>query len=105
MSKSFYTGFEEMVSRFVSLVLSLSFFSIYILAKSTDLLLDWNKLTIHLLVFWFVYEVLSYILFIIFCQFSKNKVISSDVKATPKSPFSSPLLNDNLDKKPQDTQK
>ncbi len=81
MSRSFYSGFEEVVSRLLSLILTLVFFSIYISAKSESIIfLDWSKMLVFLGIFWLTTEVLSAILHFIFCQFSKNKLIVNEKK-------------------------
>jgi hypothetical protein len=106
--KPFYAGMEEAVSRILALFASLIFFSIYILSKNINLSLDWGNLMIHLAVFWFVYELISYFLFLIFTQFSRSKskdepqVINKDmIKSLPvdintKDEFS-PQSLDNKD--------
>jgi hypothetical protein len=88
MSKNYISGFEETVSRFLALIATVAFFSIYILSKDiAKVNLDWNGLTTHLVVFWFVYEFVGYILFIILSQFSKNKKVETVIK--------DPTLTDN----------
>jgi hypothetical protein len=75
MIKNYFSGMEETVGRFLSFFATLVFFSIYILSKEGNIIpnLDWSKLMIHLAIFWFVYELLGYILFMVLLQFSKNK--------------------------------
>jgi hypothetical protein len=76
MSKSFYSGFEEVVSRIISLILNIIFVSIYILAREQQvMILDWSKILILLGIFWISQELLSLGLFFIFCQFSKDRII------------------------------
>jgi hypothetical protein len=86
MIKNYFAGMEETVGRFLSFFATLVFFSIYILSKDTNtLLLDWSKLMIHLTIFWFVYELIGYILFLILMQFSKNKMKQAEINIPPIS--------------------
>jgi hypothetical protein len=88
MFKNYFAGMEETVGRFLSFFATLVFFSIYILSKDKDnysLSLDWSRLMIHLAIFWFVYELIGYILFLILMQFSKNKTKQSGVSIPPTS--------------------
>jgi hypothetical protein len=97
MSKSFYSGFEEVVSRLISLIITMVFFSIYIFAKSDNLiLLDWSKMLAFLGIFWLTAEVLSAILHFVFCQFSKNKIQFSEKK--PEIQFKPEPSVINIDK-------
>jgi hypothetical protein len=84
MFKNYFAGMEETVGRFLSFFATLVFFSIYILSKDTNvLILDWSKLMIHLAIFWFVYELIGYILFLILIQFSKNKTKQAELNIPP----------------------
>jgi hypothetical protein len=84
MIKNYFAGMEETVGRFLSFFATLVFFSIYILSKDTNTLtLDWSKLMIHLAIFWFVYELIGYILFLILMQFSKNKTKQAELIIPP----------------------
>ena len=101
--KSFYSGFEEVVSRLISLILSMVFFSIYITAKDAKvIILDLPKMLVFLGIFWLTYEVVSAILFFVFCQFSKNKLEEmeeSKLKPTKVENLSSSAFGDyNVDK-------
>jgi hypothetical protein len=96
MIKNYFAGMEETVGRFLSFFATLVFFSIYILSKDTNTLtLDWSKLMIHLTIFWFVYELISYVLFLILMQFSKNKIKQSEINIPP-TPIQESNPEDNL---------
>ena len=85
MIKNYFAGMEETVGRFLSFFATLVFFSIYILSKEPrqELALDWSKLMIHLTIFWFVYELIGYILLLILMQFSKNKKEQAEINIPP----------------------
>ena len=85
---------EETVGRFLSFFATLVFFSIYILSKEGNILppFDWSKLMIHLAIFWFVYELIGYVLFMVLLQFSRNKVINSAKGEMPMIPNTTPLV-------------
>jgi hypothetical protein len=70
---NYFAGAEEAVGRLLSFIVSLAFFSIYILSKTT-VLLDWSGLLVHLAIFWLVYEVVSLVLFFVLNQFSRDKI-------------------------------
>ena len=70
LQKQFFAGTEEVIARLVSLCITLLFFAIYALAKTTFYLDIYTLLTV-LGIFWVVYEIFSYILFAIFKFFSK----------------------------------
>ena len=83
---------EETVARFISFFATLVFFSIYILSKDNNtLVFDWSKLMIHLAIFWFVYELIGYILFMVLLQFSKNKSSPAPKGEMPLIPDTTPL--------------
>jgi hypothetical protein len=75
MSKSPYTSITETVARVLSLLITILCFSIYILSKDTQLILrvDWAMLTVHLAIFWIVYEVFSFCFFLLLQQFASTK--------------------------------
>ena len=96
MIKNYFAGMEETVGRFLSFFATLVFFSIYILSKDTNTLtLDWSKLMIHLTIFWFVYELIGYVLFLILMQFSKNKMKQAEINIPP-TPTQESILEDNI---------
>lgn len=64
-SKSFIAGLEELVARVVSLVLSILFFTVYTYATGV-LSVNWQSMVTYLLLFWLLYEALSFILYTIF---------------------------------------
>jgi Na+(H+)/acetate symporter ActP len=73
---SFISGLEELVARIVSLFFSVVFFAVYSYAGG-EITVNWQSLISYLLIFWLVYEGLSYVLYIIFKFFGDN---------TPKTP-------------------
>ncbi|MEM1311859.1 MAG: hypothetical protein AAGF07_00135 [Patescibacteria group bacterium] len=73
MSKSFFAGMEEVFSRLISLVIAITFFLVYVFAKdSQELRIDWSGTLFVLLIFWLVYEFLSYGLYVLFVYFTKQ---------------------------------
>lgn len=84
--KSFLSGLEEVVARIAGLILTLVFFIIYATSRTT-VTLDWYGLTAHLIIFWIIYEIVSYILFVIFRFFSKNqgKIDTNPLPINPSS--------------------
>ena len=92
---------EETVSRFISFFATLVFFSIYILSKdNSTLVFDWSKLMIHLAIFWFVYELIGYILFMVLLQFSKSKLVTASKGEMPIIPNTT-LLQETADEETQ----
>jgi hypothetical protein len=77
---NFLSGMEEAVARFLSLIVSLIFFSINLLSKTPQqIALDWKDLMIYLGVFWLVYEFCAFFLFLVLIQFSKNKNLQNEL--------------------------
>lgn len=77
---NFFAGMEEAVARFLSLIVSLIFFSINILSQNPQtLFFDWKNLMIYLAIFWLVYEFCAYFLFLVLIQFSKNKNLQKEL--------------------------
>jgi hypothetical protein len=75
-NKSFFAGLEEVLSRLVSLVVCISFFAIFVVAKPDQTInLNAKDLGIWLLVFWFVYECIGFLLYSLFVYFGKNKEV------------------------------
>jgi hypothetical protein len=87
--KSFLSGLEEVVARFAGLILTLLFFIIYATSRTT-ITLDWYGLSAHLIIFWLIYELISYILFIIFRFFSKNNHLTETKVQAPIPEISTP---------------
>lgn len=69
--RNFFSGLEEVVARLISFLVSVTFFVIYI-AGQGKFDLDWYKAAIVLGFFWILYELISYILFLILSFFSKK---------------------------------
>jgi energy-converting hydrogenase Eha subunit H len=77
---NFLSGMEEAVARFLSLIVSLIFFSINLLSKTPQQIeLDWKNLMIYLGIFWLVYEFCAFFLFLVLIQFSKNKNLQNEL--------------------------
>jgi hypothetical protein len=92
--KSFLSGLEEVIARFAGLVLTLIFFIIYATSRTT-VTLDWYGLSAHLIIFWIIYEIVSYILFVIFQFFSKANEANKQAAANQNT--SSPLDETKID--------
>lgn len=75
----FFAGQEEVFARICSMILSMLFFVIYVVA-SVSIVVDYKSVTIFLLVFWVIYESLSLILFQLFNHFSNLKVQKNNSK-------------------------
>jgi hypothetical protein len=75
MPKSPYTSITETVARVLSLLITILCFSIYILSKEIQMIarVDWAMLTVHLAIFWAVYETFSFCFFLLLQQFSGTK--------------------------------
>jgi len=87
MSKQFLSGLEETIARFASLILSVLFFSIYIVAVE-QVSLDWKSASLALAFFWFVYELIAFILFTVFKFFGdKNSSNSGDSNSNKSDPI------------------
>lgn len=89
MNKNFLAGLEEVSSRLISLVITSTFFLVYISAKpNQEMLVNWTQLLIILSIFWLVYEFLGYLFFMIFGYFGKQgeTPLQTDIKTTPQSP-------------------
>jgi hypothetical protein len=71
MNNSFIAGLEELVARIVSLFFSVVFFVVFTYA-SGEITITWQSLISYLLIFWLIYESLSYILYLIFKFFGDN---------------------------------
>jgi len=76
---SFFSGLEEVVARLISFLVSVTFFVIYI-AGQGKLELDWYKAAIILGFFWILYELISYILFLILSFFSRKTETESQTE-------------------------
>lgn len=88
--KTFFAGLEEVFARFSALFLTLLFFVIYATSR-TEIVMDWYRLAGHLLVFWVVYEALSFVFFEMFKFFSKAQaqVQAANQQNTLQTPDSS----------------
>lgn len=84
--KNFISGLEEMIARFVALIISIACFTIYASARGT-LSLDPSGLAGIIGLFWLLYEIIAYILFIIFSFFSKERINTNatDSEAEPQT--------------------
>jgi|GEM_PF-5483837 len=69
--KEFISGLEEVVARTVSLVITMLIFIAYILGNPF-VVPRWQEIALFLLGFWFAYEIIGYILFMLF-KFFANK--------------------------------
>lgn len=78
---SFIAGMEEAVARIAGLLLSVIFFIIFVTARET-ITLDWMDAAGALLLFWFVYELISYGLYILFSYFKKTTDSEAEAKKT-----------------------
>lgn len=90
MSKTQYTSVTETVARILSLLITLLYFSIYILSKDIQSIkLEWSPLMVHLTIFWISYEVFSFCLFILLQQFAStknlNEISSQKIQETSKA--------------------
>jgi hypothetical protein len=70
--KSFFSSLEEIFARFFSLVLSLIFFVIYVIAAGNKVELNVVGILQTTLVFWLIYETISFILFTVFRFFASR---------------------------------
>jgi len=78
---NFLAGMEEAVARFLSLIVSLIFFSINILSQTPQrFTFEWKNLMIYLAIFWLVYEFCAFFLFLVLLQFSKNKNLQKELE-------------------------
>ncbi len=68
---SFFAGSEEIIARFSSLFVSLAIFSVYFISRG-DVNFVWYELVWVIAIFWFVYELLAFVLFSLFRFFSKK---------------------------------
>ncbi len=73
----FLAGLEEGFARIIALVLTLIFFLIYTAAVE-QVTLNWLQALAWLGLFWFVYEVISFLLFSVFTFFARNKIAKQD---------------------------
>lgn len=76
---SFFAGLEEVFARLLGVVIAFVFFLIYIVAVN-QIVLDWVKSLIMLVIFWLTYETLSLILFSVFSFFAKDKKAAAPVE-------------------------
>ena len=95
-----YTSTEELMARLLSLLITLAFFSIYILTKGQIAVVDWTVLITHLAIFWLVYEVISYTFFTILHQFASNKNTLQNASQEAKKPLIQGIISDSEIKKP-----
>lgn len=69
--KEFISGLEEIVARMVALVITMLIFIAYTLGNPF-IQPRWQEIALFLLGFWFAYEIIGYILFMLF-KFFANK--------------------------------
>ena len=66
---------EEVLSRLISLVVSVAFFAIFVLAKPDQTInLNTKDLSIWLIMFWFIYECIGFLLHSLFIYFGRNSI-------------------------------
>jgi hypothetical protein len=97
-NSNFLSGLEELVARLISLVLITAMFAVYSAGKSEPLQVESTKLILILLLYWFAYEVVSFVFFMILKRFSssnqyqniivveKNQEISTSNTINPNNP-------------------
>jgi hypothetical protein len=78
-TKRFFTGLEEIFGRFVGLFFAIVLFAVYFSAKGV-FTANWYELSGWLLLFWLVYEVLSYGFFKAFMFFSKDETSEQTIQ-------------------------
>ena len=71
-TKSFFSSLEEIFARFFSLILSVLFFAIYVIAAGNKVELNVVGILQTTLVFWLIYETISFILFTVFKFFASR---------------------------------
>ncbi len=79
LQKEFLSGLEETFARFISFFINLSFFAIFSLTKNENWKIDNFTILLILCIFWFSYELISYILFVIFKFFSNKETNSKEL--------------------------
>jgi|694.fasta_scaffold67105_4 hypothetical protein len=80
--KNFLSGLEELIARIVSLIFSLLFFVVLISQKLPTSNNDqsWQKIFFILFSFWFAYEAIAYVLFILFKFFANRQTNSNSTE-------------------------
>ena len=81
MNTKIFAGLEEIFARLFAMLIVIIGFVIVVLARET-VTLDWFDSSGWLLLFWFLYELVSIILFNVFVFFAKRQ-ISPDIAETP----------------------
>ena len=76
--KSFFSGLEEVFGRFFSLILSVLFFVIYVIAANNKVELNAIGILQVTLVFWLIYETISFVLFSVFRFFASREISKED---------------------------
>ncbi len=96
-NSKFLAGLEEGFARIISLILTLIFFLIYVVAVE-EVVLNWLQALAWLGLFWLVYEVISLLLFSVFVFFTKNKISKRDssVENSQKTPSDSESFMNNF---------
>ena len=78
-NKQFFSGLEEALARLVGVILSLTFFLIYIWAVN-GVSLSWLQAFFAFGLFWLVYEAIAFGLFILFDFFAKKSESETSTK-------------------------
>jgi len=78
-NKQFFSGLEEALARLVGVILTLTFFLIYIWAVN-GVSLSWLQAFFAFGLFWLVYEAIAFGLFILFDFFAKKSESETSTK-------------------------
>lgn len=81
-NSNFLSGLEELVARFIALVLTTAIFSVYVAGRNEPISLDATKMVLLLLLYWFGYEVVSFVFFMILRRFSSSRVVITESVST-----------------------
>jgi len=79
---SFFAGLEEFIARLCSFLITVLFFTVYVIASGNSLFLDWFKLLGFLALFWSLYEFIGFLLFVAFRFFAQNKATNMATNPT-----------------------
>ncbi|MGL4758480.1 MAG: hypothetical protein ACRCXZ_04040 [Patescibacteria group bacterium] len=86
---TYLAGMQEVVGKTVSFVLTTIFFVLYAFAKNDqNITLTYINVFAYLALFWFVYELITFVMYILFSLFlnGKNTVLkteSNDISTEP----------------------
>jgi hypothetical protein len=72
MERSFFAGLEEALARIIGFIITTALSCIFVLARGT-MTFDWLEMAGALSLFWFLYEVISYALYLAFVYFAKQR--------------------------------